>query len=81
MGSHTFHPDSHEAGLADDCPRCTEHGEHPFDGLDDRNLMMLAHRVEADLEPRSENEGRAMREVERVMLCARRLAKLGVPLG
>lgn len=38
MTIHTIHPDSHEHGLADDCPRCAEHAEHPIQSLDHENL-------------------------------------------
>ena len=43
--SHTIHPDSHEHGLADDCPRCAEHAEHPLTSLDARNLRTLVERT------------------------------------
>ncbi len=41
MTMHTFHPDTHENGLADDCPRCAEHAEHPIQSLDQENLMRI----------------------------------------
>ncbi len=41
MSAHTFHPDPHEHGLADDCPRCAEQAADPVNGLDERNLTRL----------------------------------------
>jgi hypothetical protein len=41
MSTHIFHPDTHEHGLASDCPRCIEHAEHPERGLDSDNLERL----------------------------------------
>jgi hypothetical protein len=38
---HTFHPDTHEAGLASGCPRCHEHSLDPVASLDRRNLARL----------------------------------------
>lgn len=64
MTSHSFHPDSHEHGLADGCPRCAEHAEHPFENLDSPNLRALWIRMAAELYPRSDNEARAMRVLE-----------------
>lgn len=58
--SHTLHPDSHEFGLADGCPRCAEHAERPVTGLDDRNLGVLARRLACGDAPRSGNERKAM---------------------
>jgi len=40
MASHAYHEDTHEFGLADDCPRCAEHAAHPVT-LDDQNLAAL----------------------------------------
>ena len=84
MSVHTMHPDSHEHGLADDCPRCAEHAEDPFAFLDDRNLTLLAERTVlwmqdvGDSLPRSVVEQVAMRQVEHVLVRARRLRELGV---
>lgn len=64
MSSHTPHPDSHEHGLADDCPRCGEHAQHPFESLDDANLLNLLSRVNLDLPARSDNERKAMDVIE-----------------
>lgn len=41
MTMHSLHPDSHEHGLADDCPRCAEHAEHPIRTLDRENLRRI----------------------------------------
>ena len=73
MSTHGFHPDTHEHGLADDCPRCTEHAEHPLDSLDVENLRALLARINADYAARSENEARAMQNLERTMREAGRL--------
>jgi len=67
MSVHTFHPDTHEHGLVDGCPRCAEHAEHPFESLDSRNLQALIARVEDEADARSDNEARAMRVIEATM--------------
>lgn len=66
--SHTFHPPTIDAGLADGCPRCDEHAAHPLESLDSANLRQLWDRMigleyqdDDACRPRSENEGRAMR--------------------
>lgn len=41
MTMHSFHPDTHEHGLADDCPRCAEHAAHPIQSLDHENLRRI----------------------------------------
>ncbi len=41
MTMHSMHPDSHTHGLADDCPRCVEHAEHPIATLDHENLRRI----------------------------------------
>lgn len=64
MTVHTSHPPSHTHGLADDCPRCAEHAEHPFESLDTVNLRELLYRVNLDLPARSGNERRAMDAIE-----------------
>ena len=73
MTTHTFHPDTHEYGLADGCPRCDEHAERPLDGLDQENLANLIDRVQRHEEPRSANEYRAMYMLEKALLVARQL--------
>jgi len=41
MTTHIDHPDSHENGLADGCPRCEEHAQRPEDNLDAQNVRRL----------------------------------------
>ena len=77
MSSHTYHPDSHEHGLADGCPRCYEHSLHPFETLDDTNLRNLTLRVREDAEARSENERTAMNVIESVIFRHERLRTIG----
>ena len=60
--AHILHPDIHESGLADDCPRCAEHADHP-EGLDVACRRDLRSRIEAGAYPRSEYERRAMRNL------------------
>ena len=76
MSTHAVHPDTHEHGLADDCPRCAEHAEHPLDSLDTENLRALLARINADYAARSDNEARAMQNLERTMRDAGRLKLL-----
>lgn len=65
MTTHNVHPSIREHGLADGCPRCGEHAERPFDGLDDGNMGNLIDRTvdKAFLAPRSTNEAVAMAQV------------------
>ena len=70
---HTLHPDTHEFGLADDCERCAQHAEHPFDSLDNDNLRRLYYRVVEEQEPRSETEATAMTAVQTFRRQLRRL--------
>ena len=65
MTVHTYHPDSHTHGLADNCPRCAEHAAHPRGSLDDDNLYALHRRIADGLPPRSENERIAMKNMDR----------------
>lgn len=67
MTIHALHPPIHEYGLADDCPRCAEHAEHPLDSLDLENQRELLRRVNMEWAPRSENEARAMVNLDRAM--------------
>jgi hypothetical protein len=60
MTTHSYHPDTHTHGLADDCPRCAEHAYHPIHSLDPENLAALRYRIKHGLEPRSQNEAIAM---------------------
>ena len=57
---HSYHPNTHTHGLADDCERCDQHAEHPWWGLDGENLRVLRDRITGGLPPRSVNEGKAM---------------------
>ena len=77
MTVHSAHPATHENGLQDGCPRCAEHADRPFDGLDDRNLGNLIARVRAKEPPRSVNEDNAMRVVWRAIGRAERLTRCG----
>ena len=76
MSTHTLHPPTHEHGLADDCPRCAEHAEHPLDSLDLENQRNLLQRVNLDWPARSENEARAMLNLERSLRESGRLSLL-----
>ncbi len=60
MSVHSYHPDSHTHGLADDCERCDEHARRPWLGLDSHNLTVLRLRIRSGLPPRSNNEQLAM---------------------
>lgn len=67
MTVHIFHPDTHEHGLFDGCPRCEEHAQDPLLSLDTRNLVLLAERVRNGESARSENERLAMERIERAI--------------
>lgn len=45
MTAHTNHPSTLEHGLADDCPRCAEHAEHPLQSLDHDHVADLWRRM------------------------------------
>lgn len=60
MTTHTYHPDSHEFGLQDDCPRCAEHSLYPWQSLDSENLANLKSRIGQGLTARSGTEAQAM---------------------
>jgi len=64
VSSHSLHPDTHEAGLADSCDRCREHAEEPLLGLDETNLTNLVARLVRREDypdtPRSLNEALAL---------------------
>jgi hypothetical protein len=62
MSLHTLHPDAHEYGLADGCPRCAEHALQPL-GLDIGMLSELRQRVSKGLRARSQNETIAMQRL------------------
>ena len=76
MAIHTEHDSIGSSGLADGCPRCDEHAEHPFWGLDDSNLGSLVFRIDNDLTPRSDNERRAMYLVREALHMAERVARV-----
>lgn len=60
MGTvHTLHPDIHDHGLADGCPRCEELASHPA-ALDRHACDAILERLRGGLAPRSLNERRAM---------------------
>ena len=63
MASHTYHPDTHTEGLADDCPRCDQHAVMPLEGLDEINITAIKLRVLDNLLPRSRNEALAMEKI------------------
>jgi len=67
MTAHIVHPSIRENGLADGCPRCGEHAEYPFEGLDDGNMESLIDRIASQDESRSVNEDDAMRVVSKAM--------------
>lgn len=67
MVSHTYHPDSHEFGLSDECARCYQLADTPFQSLDDDNLLALYERVVEKLPGRSRNERTAMTTVEHAL--------------
>jgi len=46
--SHAPHPDIHDHGLADDCPRCAEIAGNPVRDLDGRALCGLLERTLAN---------------------------------
>jgi hypothetical protein len=79
MTVHSYHPDLHENGLADDCPRCAELAEHPFQGLDTRNLTALLRRVEMDEYPRSDAEAKAMKKITEALYLLNRIGELREP--
>lgn len=50
MAAHRYHPnerlnDPQDAILWDDCERCRQHADHPFDSLDSNNVERLANRT------------------------------------
>lgn len=81
MASHTLHPDSHEHGLADGCPRCAEIATDPFSTMDDHLLALLHSRTVAWMRdeefPRSDTERDAMRVMEETLSRVRHLRRLG----
>ena len=82
MSAHSYHPDSHTNGLADDCERCAEHAEN-LDSLDQDNLRALYERrlrVEAGMAGavyRSQAEARASYNLGRAIRIYNRLLRMG----
>lgn len=70
MTAHIGHPSIRENGLDDGCPRCSEHAERPFHGLDDGNMESLIDRIADQAEPRSVNEAMAMSKFKDAMAMA-----------
>ena len=77
MSVHSVHPSIRENGLADDCPRCREHSEFPFEGLDDGNLESLIDSIKDRLPSRSTNEALAMVDLRDAMTKATVLWRRG----
>ncbi|KKM88667.1 hypothetical protein LCGC14_1256380 [marine sediment metagenome] len=70
MATHSDHPSIRDNGLADGCPRCKEHAEYPFEGLDDGNLESLIDRLASRADSRSVNEDNAMRVISKAVTMA-----------
>jgi len=77
VSAHIAHPSIRENGLADGCPRCGEHAEYPFEGLDDGNLDNLINRVVDKETPRSTQEAIAMAKASDAMTKATVLWRRG----
>lgn len=77
MTMHTEHPSIPDNGLDDSCPRCAEHAERPFQGLDHRNLSGLIYRVQTVERPRTTNEAIAMAKVRDAIAYAEALLAHG----
>lgn len=77
MTTHNHFTSIRELGLADHCPRCDEHAERPFDGLDDDNMEALVDRIADVLDPRSKNEAIAMYRITTVISKANKLYRHG----
>lgn len=82
MSAHTLHPSIRDHGLADNCPSCAEHAEHPVLTLDDGNLRQLLYLTmrwmrDEDV-ARSDTELVAMRNLESHVVTARAMQRLGM---
>lgn len=77
MTLHTDHPSIPDNGLDDNCPRCTEHAERPFQGLDYRNLSGLVYKAQNGVPPRTTNEAIAMAKVKDAIAYAEALLEHG----
>jgi hypothetical protein len=78
MSTHTYHPDTLDVGLSDDCPRCSEHANDPLASLDPAHVDDLWRqmvRVEfTDGGPyRSLAEARACRQLYSLALFLQRI--------
>lgn len=82
MATHLHVASILEDGLQDDCERCAEHAEQPFNTLDDSNLSALIERTQAwkknEAMPRSDTELAAMRYAERSIHESQILFRLGL---
>jgi hypothetical protein len=78
--THVAHPHIINHGLADGCERCAEIAADPIANLDDKNLIDLINRTimwRGDKEfPRSDNELRAMREMEKILVAVERVEQI-----
>lgn len=75
MVTHRPHPiddDPVDAVLYDRCERCNQHADM-LTSLDDRNLTRLYGMVGSDTQPQTAAEAKAMRNLSRVVIVARRL--------
>lgn len=80
---HAKHPDVHERGLADDCPRCAEMAERPTAECDEevlRALVELAIRRDRLSRSRSEAEAVASAQVLTALERAGRIAEVAPDL-
>lgn len=81
MTAHVYpHPDTHQSGLFDGCPRCVELAEFPFASLDKQNLETLIRMARADMPSRSLLERHALDQMDNFLLAAERMAALGLIL-
>lgn len=78
MAIHSVHPDIPGAVLFDDCERCREHADNPFDSLDDGNLTKLALAVKRDTDAVTNNDRLARYNIYHVIQKYHRLIGLGV---
>lgn len=83
MATHSLHPPVHTHGLADDCQRCAQIAERPFEALDEPNLLALVERTRRWMADetenalaRSKNEQKAMSHVEHALTCMRILERV-----
>ena len=48
--THSYHPDTHEFGLADGCPKCYDYATRTLHSLDTPNLRSLLDALRASIE-------------------------------